>query len=256
MKKKQFKAMYFILCLMMCNPKCTYARTVKQGRIPGTAIFVMAEVSNSVSVQDKHLSHHKNGLQIDMHIPQFTNLSDSTFQKELNHTLLKEAKERKNEMIKLSQSLNKDISKDELTPLPFEYIETFSVIPSSYPYFTVELYRYQYTGGAHGLPELKYLNLDLDKNQICALKDLFKDNIDYKPILNQAIKQEIEKRMSQGEFFFTGTDGFQSISDNQAFFVNKDGNLVIVFNVYEIAPYASGPVYITISKEILTDYMK
>lgn len=256
MKKKQFKAMYFILCLTMCNPQLIYAKSVKQGRIPGTAIFVMAEIENQVQVQDKHLSVHKDGLQLDMHIPQLTNLSNPNFQKQLNHTLLKEAKERKNDMIKLFQSLNKDISKDDLSLIPFEYIETFSIIPSSHPYFTIELYRYQYTGGAHGLPELKYLNINLDKNQIYSLKELFKENIDYKLILNQEIKKEIDKRISQGEFFFTGTDGFQTISDSQPFFINKDGNLVIVFNVYEIAPYASGPIYITLNKERLIDYMK
>lgn len=254
MEKKQIKAMCFILSLLMCQPQFLYAKEPK--RIPGTAIFVMATVPDSVSIEDKHITVHKDGIQIDMHIPQFVNLTNLDFQKQLNHNLLKEAKERKSEILKLAQSLNKDFSKDDITSVPFEYIETYSVIPSPYPYFTLELYRYQYTGGAHGLPELNYLNLNIEENEICTLDNLFKDDIDYKPILNQAIKEEIIKRTNQGEFFFTGTDGFQTISDNQPFFINKEGNLVIVFNVYEIAPYASGPIYIIISKENLKEYMK
>ena len=86
------------------------------------------------------------------------------------------------------------------------------------------------------------------------LEDLFKEQVDYISIINEFVHQEIERRRLNGEFFFTGSDGFQTISMNQPFFINKNGDLVIVFNVYEIAPYASGAIYITIPADKISPY--
>ncbi|MBE6023478.1 MAG: DUF3298 and DUF4163 domain-containing protein [Cellulosilyticum sp.] len=255
-KKNQVRAMYFIFCLMMCLPQMQYAKSAKNPRTPGTAIFVMATTQVSPSITDKTFTVKKDGLNLEMHIPQFSNLSNSDFEKQVNHYLLKEATKRKKAMIEMAKSYNKDFIKDGLTPIPFEYIETFSIIPTIYPYYTLELYQYQYSGGAHGISELSYINLNQEKNQLLNLADLFKEDVDYQSIVNELVKQEIERRQELGEFFFSGSDGFQSIGENRPFFINKDGDLVIVFNVYEIAPYASGPIYITIPRAKLIAYLK
>ena len=255
-KKNQHIAMLLSLCLVISIPQMYYANNTKRKSAPGTAIFVMAQMEAVPTVEDITFTVQKDGLKLEMHVPQISGLSDLQFQKQVNQTLLKEAKERKKEMIKTATSYNKEMIKDGLTPTPFEYIETFLVIPSQYPNYTIEQYKYQYSGGAHGISELSYLNLNLETNQIITLEDLFKDQVNYIPILNNEIRQEISRRTALGEFFFTGTDGFQSIRSEQPFFVNKNGNIVIVFNVYEIAPYASGPIYIVLSKETLQPYLK
>lgn len=257
MKKKiHFKAMYLMLTLLACIPQMQYAKSTKPKSTPGTAIFVMAQTDQTLIIKDKTFTVQMDGLKLDMHIPQFFNLYDSDFQKQLNRTLLKEAHQRKKEIIQTAKSYNKDLIQDGLTPIPFEYIETFSIIPSSYPNYTVELYKYQYSGGAHGLSELSYININQETNQIVKLEDLFKEQVDYISIINEFVHQEIERRRLNGEFFFTGSDGFQTISMNQPFFINKNGDLVIVFNVYEIAPYASGAIYITIPADKISPYFK
>lgn len=254
--KNQYKAMYLIFCLMMCIPSIQYAKTTKNTRTPGTAIFVMATVEETPSVSDKNFNVQKYGLNLDMHIPQFNNLSDKVFEKQLNTRLIKEAIARKKEIINLAKSYNQDMIQDGLEPVPFEYIETFSVIPSIQPFYVVELYKYQYSGGAHGISELNYINLNLEENKMVTLADLFKENVDYIPLINESVRQEINRREQLGEFFFTGSDGFQTIKTNQPFLINKNGELVIVFNVYEIAPYASGAIYITIPLSHIRPYLK
>lgn len=255
-KKNQYIAILLLFCIVFSIPQMYYANNTKQKSTPGTAIFVMAEVQNIPVVNEVVFNIQKNGLKLEIHVPQISQLTNSKFQKQLNTTLLKEAKLRKKEIIRLEKDYNKDMIQDELTPFPFEYIETFLVIPSVYPYYTIEQYKYQYSGGAHGISELNYLNINQETNQIVGLSDLFKDQVNYISIINEGVKQEINRRTELGEFFFTGSDGFQSIHVNQPFFINKSGDLVIVFNVYEIAPYASGPVYIVLSRASLQAYLK
>ena len=125
-----------------------------------------------------------------------------------------------------------------------------------YPYYSIELHKYQYSGGAHGYNELSYINLNQETNQLILLKDLFKPNVNYIGISNELINQEIAQRRMSGEFFYSGSEGFQTIKEKQLFFINENGEIVIVFNEYEIAPYASGPIYIKLSKNKLQDYLK
>lgn len=257
MKKRHLsQAMYVVLSLMMCIPTIEYAKSQEKKSSPGTAIFVMAMMADQPSVEEKTFYYQNGGLHLEMHIPHFNGLVDKKYQKQLNDTLYQSAKERKKETIQLAKSYQQDMTDDGLNIIPFEYIETFEQIPSVQPYMVVELYKYQYSGGAHGISELTYLTLDQNTSQLVTLASLFRQQVDYISVMNEQIRQEIAKRQAQGEFFFTGSDGFQGIKVDQPFFINKNGDIVIVFNVYEIAPYASGPIFIVIKKDELKPYLK
>lgn len=91
--------------------------------------------------------------------------------------------------------------------------------------------------------ERHYYNLNLDTDKEITLKDLLGD--DYINICNESIKKQIEQRMAEDEnslyFGFGGDDtmqeaGFKTISVDTPFYINENGNPVIVFEKYEIAP--------------------
>jgi hypothetical protein len=63
-----------------------------------------------------------------------------------------------------------------------------------------------------------------------TLQDLY--GVDYKAVINHSINEQIAKMPE-------GTYDFQGISDEQSFYV-KDGQAVIVFQKYEIAPGSAG----------------
>ncbi len=42
------------------------------------------------------------------------------------------------------------------------------------------------------------------------------------------------------KMYFEGEEGFKSIKDDQSFYINESKNLVIVFQMYDIAPRSSG----------------
>lgn len=91
--------------------------------------------------------------------------------------------------------------------------------------------------------ERYYYNLNLDTDKEITLKDLLGD--DYINICNESIKKQIEQRMAEDEnnlYFGYGDDeemkdaGFKTITDKTPFYINENGNPVIVFEKYEIAP--------------------
>ena len=75
-----------------------------------------------------------------------------------------------------------------------------------------------------------------------TLENLFGE--DYIDFINREIKRQIkERKKNETEQFFTQEEGgFQSISEDQNYYLNSDGNAVIVFDKYTIAPGFMGNV--------------
>lgn len=96
--------------------------------------------------------------------------------------------------------------------------------------------------------EDKYYNIDLKAEKLLTLKDVLGD--DYIEKANQSIKDQMDaKAQETGIPFFTAEEGgFQTISDDTKFYINENGNPVVVFNKYEIAPGAAGAVEFEIKK--------
>ncbi len=91
---------------------------------------------------------------------------------------------------------------------------------------------------ANAYTEEFYYNIDLTSNQDISLESYL--GPDYKESINAQIKEEIVQRSKEKDAVYwdgsDGIEGFSSISDNQNFYINESGNVVIVFNKYEIAP--------------------
>lgn len=101
---------------------------------------------------------------------------------------------------------------------------------------SIPMTMYKFTGGAHGMTYLVSYNYDLLTGKRLLLKNLFKEGVDYKFLINNLIKYEINKNK---ELYFIGDEGFISISDDQKFYIDND-KIVIYFDLYEIAPYYVG----------------
>lgn len=84
------------------------------------------------------------------------------------------------------------------------------------------------------------------------LEDIFKKDFLYKDVINNEISRQIKKDPDR---YFTGKDGFNGINENQNFYI-KNKKLVIYFELYEIAPYASGISEFVIPNKIIKENMK
>lgn len=97
--------------------------------------------------------------------------------------------------------------------------------------------------------ETKYYNLDLKNKRYLTLEDMLGKN--YIDMINSNIKEQIEERsQNDNESFFSEEEGgFQEIDAGQQFYINKEGNPVIVFEKYSIAPGSMRNVEFEIAKE-------
>ena len=74
--------------------------------------------------------------------------------------------------------------------------------------------------------------------EFLILENLFKENIDYKTVINEEIRIQIEE-LIKSDKQNKGIYEFKSIWYKQKFYI-QDDNLVVYFDLYEIAPYAAG----------------
>lgn len=91
---------------------------------------------------------------------------------------------------------------------------------------------------ASAYTELYCYNIDLETGRELSLSDLL--GPDWKAIANAAVRAGIAARSGVGEnSYFDGSNGvpgFESVADDQQFYLNTQGNPVVVFEKYEIAP--------------------
>lgn len=150
------------------------------------------------------------------------------------------------------KSYEADSNKDNTIKYQYEAIYNYKIAYNKNNILSIPLTMYEFTGGAHGLTNIKSFNYDLVKEKELKLEDLFKANSNYKEVINNHIKEEISK---QPENYFQGQYGFSSIKDNQDFYISDEG-IVIYFSLYDIAPYSSGIPMFTITWDEIIDYLE
>lgn len=113
---------------------------------------------------------------------------------------------------------------------------------------------YKYSGGAHGIYEYVPYNIDVTSGDIFKLQDIFKQNTNYKQMIDKEIKKQVKELNIKNQLpedsdqLYT----FQEIKENQKFYL-IDNKLVVFFDLYEIAPYVAGIPEFSIGEEILKD---
>ncbi len=98
---------------------------------------------------------------------------------------------------------------------------------------------------ASAYSETKYYNFDKKAGKWVTLRDVLGD--DYRQIAEQSIQKQIEQREKETgmQYWYEDSEG---INENTKFYMNETGNLVIVFEKYEIAPGAAGQQEFQIEK--------
>jgi hypothetical protein len=96
---------------------------------------------------------------------------------------------------------------------------------------------YQYTGGANGLEFQREYNFDLRTGKQLQLSDLFEKGFDYKKVLSA----EVLKQMNAHKeiYFEEALKNFKQIDGKHPYYITN-GNLVIFYGPFDIAPHAAG----------------
>lgn len=107
---------------------------------------------------------------------------------------------------------------------------------------------------------VKIYHLDKQTQTMIELADLFAPGSDYVGRISENIKQQMRTRMAQDDqvsYFLDQENGldFASIDADENFYIDSDGNLVLVFDKYEVAPGYMGVVEFTIPRSEIEDLL-
>lgn len=129
------------------------------------------------------------------------------------------------------------------------------VIASTQQFFTLKLIVYQ--GAGSGYEQHFFYTIDLNSGERMQLKDLFLDNTDYLSAISEDIQAQMRQQKAQEDIPYWIDDptveewNFETIKEDQTFYVNEDNELVICFNEGDVAPMYVGCVEFVINQDAI-----
>jgi uncharacterized protein DUF3298/peptidoglycan-N-acetylmuramic acid deacetylase PdaC-like protein len=96
---------------------------------------------------------------------------------------------------------------------------------------------YLNTGGAHGNMNISFLNFDSQTGQLLIIDDYIKNRLGFIKLAEKYFNIELQESLDETNFddYFFGEDFH--LPENIGF---SDDGLILLYNVYEIAPYSEG----------------
>ncbi len=205
-------------------------------------------------VAAKEIKYQNEWIDVNLQIPIVSGLNHIAVQELLNNKLEDDAIQFKNSIEKDAEEYYQEAaSNEELHFWPYSAYTAFSVAYNKNNTLSLTVDYYGYTGGAHGYTSRVAYNYDLISGEEIDLSDLFIGSFDFRSILNQEIKREIQQ--NQDIYFGEDIVSFSGIREDQPFYIDDDG-IVIYFGLYEIAPYAAGIREFKIPFTLLEEGMK
>lgn len=122
-------------------------------------------------------------------------------------------------------------------------------------YCELELSEWNYTGGAHGNGYTGYHSIRISDGVDLKLTDFINDVPAFTIIAEQYFRSEyaILPMADLEELGYWFTDGKFACNDN--FFIDEIG-MHFYYNIYEIAPYAAGPIEFAIPLNEISQFLK
>lgn len=136
----------------------------------------------------------------------------------------------------------------------------YDVVTNTSRWFTLRLMVYQ-TAGSGGNLQYYFYHIDKQQGELVTLSDLFRDDFDYQTPISEEIKAQMRQQQTAEANIVYWDDVqedmldsvFQLIAPEQNFYFDEAGDLVIVFDKYEVAPGYMGCPAFTIPAQVYTE---
>ena len=131
------------------------------------------------------------------------------------------------------------------------------VIHTTQDYFTLKMTCYTAEGSSSEW--YYYYTIDLNTGERLQLADIFTEGSDYVTPISENIISQMREKMAEDEMNMYWLDdeieelNFKTIKEDQSFYLDADGNVVISFNEGDVAPMYMGVVEFTIPNEVISD---
>lgn len=190
---------------------------------------------NQIQVGEKSIVKNLDYLKEDVKIPQLMGGNELKKINLINDTINNDIMPKVNEAEKIAKEYFDKPGQGNPT-FPYEVYSKYTSTANSKSIISMYNNYYEYLGGAHGMTYKTSYTIDKEKEELVSLKGLFINGYNYKELINKEIKNQISKNP---ENYFNSGEEFKGINDNQSFYIDND-NLVIYYQLYEIAPYVAG----------------
>lgn len=128
-------------------------------------------------------------------------------------------------------------------------------------YFTLKLSLYQ--GAGSGYESYKFYTVDKKTGKRVQIGDLFREDSNFNEILSENIREQMRGKMAEDETNMYWVDyedvpewNFKELKADQNFYFDGTGNLVVVFDEYEVAPGYMGAQEFTVERDVFEKLLK
>ncbi len=237
-----------VLFAAVVNVSPAFAKTVSEVPLVGSLVQVLTFRNYTVD---------EDTFQANIKVPKIQGLENKNLENSLNEKYLAENK-------KLYDEFMADIKE-----LKENGVEAHMGVDSSYEIKTdndviLSVARYVVNTAASSSTTIKYDTIDKKKQALITLPSLFKDDR-YVDIISENIQQQMREQMKKTEenkMYWIEVPGqeqsfetFKKITNEQSFYINSAGKLVISFNKYEVAPGYMGTPEFIIPTEVIADVL-
>ncbi len=165
--------------------------------------------------------------------PKLEGLVDEKLMDEINKAMGDDAKKLIEEFERDAEELKANFGDDVHMGVESDY----TVRTDNENYYAIDIYFFNVVGSSSTTH--KFYTIDKRTGEVVALEDIIKTE-DAREKVNDLIKKEMIRRNEEedGAYWVEDdeyTEGFKGINENQNFFINDEGKLVICFDKYEIA---------------------
>ena len=230
----------FITLFLLPNVSVTYAQELEQIPVIGDIVRVVT-IRNYFYSDDKH--------EMDIDVPKIEGDNDA-------------AEKINQDIAQLTETLVREFYKEvELIgdeghgSIHLDY----ETVTNTDTWFTLKIRVHSAAGSSNTY--YKFYHIYKKTNEIVKLSDLAKDNSFY-DVLVEEIKRQMKVQMETDSNIVYWLDDsiigkdYVSLTEDHNFYWNENGDLVIIFDKYEVAPGSMGTPEFVIDKGVIRDILK
>ncbi|WLD27850.1 Anti-sigma-V factor RsiV [Clostridioides difficile] len=241
LKKSIFKIAVISVCLLVAlvNVHPIFAGSSSNKLVKKNQIKV---------INAKNYSLKQDNYEVNIRVPKIEGLKDKDLENKLNNEFMENGKKLYSEF---QNKMKKENNKGH------RYLNvSYSVKNNSKDFLSIEVKKEEIEASSY----VTKTHYTIDKNReiLLNLPIFFKDSRYIDAIsdnIKEQMKNQIKKDNTKSYFIDQEKDSpvknFESINKYQDFYFNKDGNLVISFDEYEVAPGYIGPVEFVIPDKVI-----
>jgi hypothetical protein len=207
---------------------------------------------NPILINPKEIKDTKEYIKIDLIIPVLHGCKNKEIEDHINHSIENDAMEFKRQMEEAAKEYAEEAKRKGEPIDPYIVSTIYRVTYNQNNIISISVIYHEYINGKNYYIKTSY-NFDTETGKSLSLKDLFKEGVDYKEVINKEVRKEL--LYNKDKYMPDAAKKFKGIADDQPFYIDGD-NLSIFFGFHQIAPIESEIPIIKIPFSALKDDLK